>query len=98
MSPFMVDHVQLYLVYSSHQGTPLRFATREGHVDIVRYLVDKDADPNIKDKDGVSDQEYTADCKLVLLVRVGFHSPEGRDTSIDRIAVIISVPCLVKQN
>ena len=63
------------LVYSSHQWTPLHFAAREGHVDIVRYLVDKDADLNIKNEDGVSEREYTADCKLVLLIRVCFHLP-----------------------
>ena len=41
--------------------TPLHLAARQGHVDIVRYLVDKGADLNIKDEDGVSEQEYTAD-------------------------------------
>ena len=67
------------LIYSPHQWTPLHLATGAGHVDIVRCLVDKGADPNIKDKQyGVSEQEYTADCKLVLLVRVCFHSPEQR--------------------
>ena len=66
------------LVYSSHQWTPLHFAAREGHVDIVRYLVDKVADLNIKNEDGVSEREYTADCKLVLLIRVCFHSCKQR--------------------
>ena len=52
----MVDHVQLYLIYSPHQWTPLLCAAIAGHVDIVRYLVDKGADLNIKDKEyGVSD-------------------------------------------
>ena len=50
-----------------------------GHVDIARYLVDKGVDTNIKDKKyGVCEQEYAADCKLVLLVRVCFHSPDQR--------------------
>ena len=71
----MVDHVHPFLIYPPHQCTPLHNAARLGHVDIVRYLVEQDADPNIKDIDGVSGQEYTADCKLVLLVRVCFHSP-----------------------
>ena len=71
----MVDHVQLY---SSHQRTPLHWAAREGHVDIVKYLVDKGADPNIKDNFEVSKREYTADCKLLLLVRVCFYSPDQR--------------------
>ena len=71
----MVDHVQLY---SPHQKTPLHLAAGKGHVDIVRYLVDKGADLNIKDTFGVSEQEYTADYKLVLLVRGCFHSPDQR--------------------
>ena len=41
--------------------TPLHCAAPHGHVDVVRYLVDKGADLNIKDEDGVSEQEYTAD-------------------------------------
>ena len=77
-TPFMVDHVQLFLVHSPHQETPLHFAAREGREDIVRCLVDQGADPNIKNKRGVSEREYTADCKLVLFVLVGFHSPEQR--------------------
>ena len=43
-------------------------AARQGHVDIVRYLVEHGADINIKNNGGVREQEYTADCKLVLLV------------------------------
>ena len=77
-SPFMVDHVQLFLFYSPHQSTPLHKAANEGHVHIVRYLVEQGADINIKDVNGVSEQQYTADCKLVLLVRVCLHSPEQR--------------------
>ena len=42
--------------------TPLHLAARQGHVDIVRYLVDKGADLNIKDEmRGVGEQEYSAD-------------------------------------
>ena len=54
-------------------------AADEGHVHVVRYLVEQGADINIKDDlYGVSEWEYTADCKLVLLVKVCFHSPEQR--------------------
>ena len=67
-----------FLVYSSHQKTPLHRAAHGGHVDTVRYLVDKGADPNIKDPDGVSEREYTADCKLLLLVRICFHLPDQK--------------------
>ena len=56
--------------------TPLHDAACEGHVHVVRCLVEQGADINIKDNDGVSEREYTADCKLVLLVKVCFHSPE----------------------
>ena len=67
-----------FFAYSSHQRTPLHWAAREGHVDIVKYLVDKGGDPNIKDHFGVNEREYTADYKLVLLVRGCFHLPNQR--------------------
>ena len=65
----MVDHVHLFFfIYSSHQWTSQHHAADAGHVDMARYLVDKGVDLNIKDRWGVSEREYTADCKLVLLV------------------------------
>ena len=65
-------------VYSSHQYTSLYEAAGKGHVDIVRYLVEQGVNINIKDKDEVSEREYTADYKLVLLIKVCFHSSEQR--------------------
>ena len=47
----MVGH----LFISLHQRTPLQWAVIEGHMDIVKSLVVKGADINIKDKNGVSD-------------------------------------------
>ena len=67
-----------YFIYSPHQHIPLYHAACLGHVDIVRYLVDKGADLNIKNNSGISELEYTADCKLVLLVRVCYHSFDQR--------------------
>ena len=58
-----------FFIYSPHQETVLHWAAGRGDVDVVRDLIDKDADPNIKDKHGVSEREYTADCKLVLLTQ-----------------------------
>ena len=74
----MVDHVQLFFIYFPHQRTPLHSAAEAGHVDKVGYLVEQGADLNIKDTHGVSKRGYTADCKLVLLVRVCFLSPDQR--------------------
>ena len=74
----MVDHVQLFSIYFPHQKTPLHLAAYAGHVDIVRCLVDKGADFNIKDDWEVREQEYIVDCKLVVLVTVCFHSPDQR--------------------
>ena len=66
-------------VHSPHQFTPLHDAAHKGHVDIVRCLVEQGADINIKvGVEGVSEQQYTAGCKLVLVIRVCFHSPEQR--------------------
>ena len=67
-----------FLIYSPHQDTPLDKAVYDGHVHIVRYLVEQGADVNNKSWFGVSEREYTADCKLVLLIKVCFHSPERR--------------------
>ena len=41
-------------INSSHQMTPLHLAAHGGNVDTVKYLVDKGADTNIKDRWGVS--------------------------------------------
>ena len=57
---------------SSHQMTPLHWAPGIDHVDTVT-CVDKGA--NTSTKDEVSECEYTADCKLVLLIRVCSQSP-----------------------
>lgn len=43
------------LFISLHQRTPLQWAVIEGHMDIVKSLIVKGADINIKDKNGVSD-------------------------------------------
>ena len=81
----MLDYLTIHggpcstiFVHSPHQSTPLHKAADKGLVHVVRCLVEQGADINIKDNDGVSEREYTADCKLVLLVRVCFHSPEQR--------------------
>ena len=78
MLGYLAIHGGPCFIYSSHQLTPLHFAAEAGHVDIARCLVENDAHLNIKDENGVGEQGYTADCKLVLLVRVCFHSPEQR--------------------
>ena len=55
--------VQLLFIYSPHKRTPLYTAARQGHGDIVRYLVEQGADIN-KRLGGVSERECTAVCKL----------------------------------
>ena len=50
---------------SPNQDTPLNCAAWRGHVVVVRCLVEKGADMNIKDdKFGVSEWECTANCNL----------------------------------
>ena len=50
--------------------TPLHWAAREGHVGTVTFFLEQGIDINIKDEDGVSEQDYTADCKLVVKIWV----------------------------
>ena len=52
-------------IHYSNQKTPLHLAAVEGHVDTVKYLVNKGVDINIKDINGVSEWEYTAGYKLL---------------------------------
>ena len=55
------------IILSLHQATPLHVAAESGNVDTVSYLGDKGADINIKDGDGVSECDYTADTILISL-------------------------------
>ena len=56
--------------------TPLHLAAKAGHVNTVRCLVEQGADINIRGHNcGVSEWEYTADCKLILQIRICSHSP-----------------------
>ena len=96
-----MDHVQLFFIYSPHQKSSLHIAAEAGHVDTVRCLVDKGADLNIKDGNKVREQEYSADSKLVLLVRVCFHLPDQRPLLLIELysdVMIICIPCSVKHN
>ena len=45
----------LFLINSVHQRTALHAAADEGHVNIVRYLVNKGADTNSKDQKEASE-------------------------------------------
>ena len=42
------------LVHSLHQWTPLHIAARQGHQDMVEYLIGEKASINTEDNDGVS--------------------------------------------
>ena len=56
-------------IFSPCQMTPLHCATREGKVGTVQILIEKGADINIKDNDGVREWVCITDCVLVLLIR-----------------------------
>ena len=46
--------------------TPLFIAAVKAHMDVVRCLLDKGADINIKTDEGVSECDYTANCESLL--------------------------------
>ena len=62
----MVDHIQ---IFSPNQVTPLHRAAGEGKGGTVQLLVEKGADINVKDNDGVREWVCITDCVLVLLIR-----------------------------
>lgn len=81
--PLITNFSQLrrYLLPSLHQKVPLHLAAGEGHLDIVRYLVeDKGADKSVKDTHGVSND--TTKCRvlcfnislILMLLTKGFMS------------------------
>ena len=67
-SKFIASYKILFKFLSPHQRTPLHWAARGGHVDTVTFFLEQGVDINIKDKDGVSERDYTADCKLVVKI------------------------------
>jgi len=44
----------MLMITFSHQMNPLYEAASRGDIDVVRYLCDKGADPNIQNNSGVS--------------------------------------------
>lgn len=48
-------HAKFCFFNSPHQMTPLHKAAVQGHVDTLQYLLDKGADIDIKDCNGVSE-------------------------------------------
>ena len=50
----LVLYIYIYMYMSSQdKATALFYASRSGHVDIVRVLLERGADPNIPDKVGI---------------------------------------------
>ena len=63
--------------------TPLHVAAERGvNSDIVKYLVDKEADINIKDNNGVS-TVLTRNCAPFLLIRFSYKCGEGGGLMIE---------------
>ena len=57
------------MVPSLRQRTPLHKAAMEGKDGTVQLLMEKGADINVKDRDGVRESVCITDCVLVLLIR-----------------------------
>jgi len=48
--------------------TPLHVAACGSYPDSVKYIIQAGADVNLKDNLGVSEEEYSTDCGLMLLI------------------------------
>ena len=48
------SHMTNALLISLHQMTPLHVAVKKARTEVVKFLVDKEADINIKDGNGVN--------------------------------------------
>ena len=51
----ILSYLAILFNFDSHQRTPLFKAAVKGHVDTIRYLLDKGADIHINDNEGVSE-------------------------------------------
>ena len=60
---FFIVLIFLY-VYFLHQMTPLHVAASQGHLEIVKCIVDKGADIITQDVNGVNQRHYTTASKL----------------------------------
>ena len=45
--------VRIFFMFILRQVSPLHMAAKRGHVNVVRYLVDKEADINVENSDQV---------------------------------------------
>ena len=62
-----IEHFQNFIC--PHQLTPLHFAAEEGHVGTAQVLIEKGADMNIKDSDGVCEWVCITNHVLIVLIR-----------------------------
>jgi FOG: Ankyrin repeat len=64
-------------VRERHGVTPLHYAARNGHLDVVEFLLEHGADPNVQDNDGKTPLHYaTTHCNFAeasVLLDYGGH-------------------------
>ena len=59
--PNELDHSNAKILNEDKDGeSPLIFASEEGHLDVVKYLVSKGADPNKQDARGYTPIDFAA--------------------------------------
>ena len=56
--------VFMFKILSPHQGSPLHWAARGGHVDTVIFFLEQGIDVNIKNENRVSKWNYSAEWKF----------------------------------
>ncbi len=97
--PTLANRVSEYVTYYVGSGAPLRNAAARGHIDVVRLLLERGADPNLREE-GIAPHGYALymavanghyEIAKLLLAHGAYPNPEV-ESSADALSRAISKP------